>query len=160
MKVETISNEYKAIFSRNIGVMSESDQKKLRESCIAIAGMGGVGGLLAERLIRLGVGHLKITDPGYFEKSNLNRQLYSSTRNLNQNKAEVLYSHLKDINPEADIDWSDTGIKNVQDANAFTNTQVEVTPMLPWTCLPANSYSRFPLPHMMIAYAEGGCKKQ
>jgi len=47
-----MDNLYKAIFSRNVGLFTESEQDKLQTSTIAIAGMGGVGGLLAERLIR------------------------------------------------------------------------------------------------------------
>ena len=49
---------YKAIFCRNIGFFTELEQDKLQRSTIAIAGMGGVGSLLAEKLIRLGVGTL------------------------------------------------------------------------------------------------------
>ena len=53
---------YKSIFSRNIGLLTEKEQDRLRRSTVAIAGMGGVGGLLAERLIRLGLGKIKIND--------------------------------------------------------------------------------------------------
>ena len=113
--------EYKEIFSRNIGILTESDQNKLRKCTVAIAGVGGVGGLLAERLIRLGVGQLKITDPGFFEPSNLNRQLFSSTLELDRNKAEIVFSQIKDINPEAKIFWSPTGIKTENDANLFVS---------------------------------------
>ncbi|MFC1917036.1 ThiF family adenylyltransferase [Chloroflexota bacterium] len=112
---------YKEIFSRNIGMLTESDQDKLRKCTLAIAGVGGVGGLLAERLIRLGFGQLKITDPGLFEPSNLNRQAFSSTLNLGRNKAEVVFSQIKDINPEAKISWSPKGIKTENDANLFVS---------------------------------------
>ena len=63
-----IDKLYNELFSRNIGVFSESEQEKLRHSTIAICGVGGVGGLLAERLIRLGIGRIKINDPGNFDK--------------------------------------------------------------------------------------------
>lgn len=89
-------------------------------STVAIAGVGGVGGLLAERLIRLGIGHLKITDPGVFEESNLNRQFGSSLCNIGQNKAEVVYTLLRDINPQAQIDWDNKGIVTTDDACSFT----------------------------------------
>ena len=112
---------YKAIFCRNIGFFSESEQDKLRRSTIAIAGMGGVGGLLAERLIRLGVGQLKITDPGTFEESNINRQFASSMLNLGQNKAEAVLAQIRDINPEAQIRSSDTGITTENDASLFVS---------------------------------------
>lgn len=116
-----MEDEYGEIFSRNIGILKQSDQDKLRKSSIAVAGLGGVGGLVAERLIRLGIGKLTVADPGGFEKNNLNRQLYSSMSNLNLNKAEVVSAYLKDINPYAKINWGQTGIKNENDANLFVN---------------------------------------
>jgi molybdopterin/thiamine biosynthesis adenylyltransferase len=78
-----------------------------------------VGGLLAERLIRIGVGRLKITDPGIFEKSNFNRQFGSSMITLNHNKAAVVYEQLKDINPTAQIIWDKIGISDESSANVF-----------------------------------------
>lgn len=112
---------YKRIFSRNIGIFTESEQDKLRESTIAIAGAGGVGGLLAERLIRLGVGQLKIVDPETFEESNLNRQFSSSMLNLGKNKAEAVFTQIKDINPQAKIYYSNTGITTEKDATLLVS---------------------------------------
>ena len=110
---------YRDIFSRNLGFFTESEQEKLRGSTIGIAGMGGVGGLLAERLIRLGIGQLKILDPENFERSNLNRQFGSSMLNLGQNRAEAVFQQTKDINPTALIEYSKTGIKTDNDAGSF-----------------------------------------
>jgi len=112
---------YKSIFSRNIGFVTESEQEKLRRSTIAIAGMGGVGGLLVERLTRLGVGQLKILDPETFEQSNLNRQFGSSMLNLGQNRAEAVFKQTKDINPQARIQYSKTSIKTEDDAGLFVS---------------------------------------
>jgi molybdopterin/thiamine biosynthesis adenylyltransferase len=111
---------YSELFSRNIGVISESEQEILHHSTVAIAGVGGVGGLLAERLVRLGVGRLKITDPGVFEKSNFNRQFGASMSSQNRNKAAVICTQLRDINPEAKIDYDSTGIITADDAYLFT----------------------------------------
>ncbi len=116
-----MDNLYKAIFCRNIGFFTESEQDKIRRSAIAIAGVGGVGGLLAERLIRLGVGRLKINDPGTFEESNLNRQFVSSILNLAKNKAEAVFEHIRIINPQAQILWSDKGIMTKNDADLFVS---------------------------------------
>ncbi len=112
-----MDNQYRAIFSRNLGLFSEAEQEILRKSTIAIAGVGGVGGLAAERLIRLGIGGLKITDPGDFEESNFNRQFGSSMHSLGLNKAEVVYNQIKDINPRARIVHTGTGITGEPDAN-------------------------------------------
>jgi tRNA threonylcarbamoyladenosine dehydratase len=106
-----------SMFSRNIGLITTSQQDRLHDSTVAITGVGGVGGLLAERLIRLGIGKLRITDPGTFEQSNLNRQFGSSVLNLGHNKAETVFTQLKDINPHARISFNKDGITNENDAN-------------------------------------------
>ena len=116
-----MENLYDRIFSRNIGIFTEAEQDKLRHSTIAIAGVGGVGGLLAERLIRLGVGQLKIVDPEAFEESNLNRQFPSSMLNLGKNKAEAVFDQIKDINPQAKVYYSKTGITTENDASLLVN---------------------------------------
>ena len=114
-----MNEQYRAIFCRNLGFFTESEQEKLKKSTVAIAGVGGIGGLLAERLMRLGIGGLKILDPEAFEKSNFNRQLCSSMSTLGQNKAEAVFLHIKGINPQSRIKWSNTGIKTQEDANLF-----------------------------------------
>lgn len=116
---QVAEDSYKAIFSRNMGFFTESEQEMLRRASVSIVGMGGVGGLLAERLTRLGVGQLNILDTESFELSNLNRQFYSTTSNLGQNKAEALFKHLQDINPQAKISLSKTGIRTQRDASLF-----------------------------------------
>jgi molybdopterin/thiamine biosynthesis adenylyltransferase len=110
---------YSTIFSRNIGILTESEQAKLRRTTIAVSGVGGVGSMVAERLIRLGVGKLRMTDPQTIEESNLNRQFAASMRNIGQSKAKVVFEHIKDINPEAEITYSDTGIRSEPDAENF-----------------------------------------
>jgi molybdopterin/thiamine biosynthesis adenylyltransferase len=112
-------NLYREIFSRNRGLITEDEQSLLRRSTVAIAGVGGVGGLLAERLIRIGIGRLKISDPGDFQKSNFNRQYGASMVTLDHNKAEIVSRQLADINPTAQIVWDKTGISDESSANVF-----------------------------------------
>jgi molybdopterin/thiamine biosynthesis adenylyltransferase len=114
-----MSNHYQESYSRNIGIFSETEQEQLKKSTIAVAGVGGVGGLLVERLIRLGVGNIKITDLGTFEQSNLNRQYGSSMLTLERYKAEVVYDNIKEIYPEANIYYDNNGITSKESANQF-----------------------------------------
>ena len=114
-----MNKQYDRIYSRNIGIFNESEQEKLHRAKIGIIGIGGVGGLLAERLLRLGIGQLKIIDPGTFEESNLNRQFSSSMTNLGHYKIEEVYRQIKDINPQAKIDYNTTGINTDADAVHF-----------------------------------------
>ena len=94
-----IANE----FSRNIGLLSETDQEKLLNSRMAVAGAGGVGGLHILTLARLGVGRFTIADPDTFEAANISRQFGASGPTFDRNKAEVLAEMVRDINPEANI---------------------------------------------------------
>jgi molybdopterin/thiamine biosynthesis adenylyltransferase len=122
--------QYEASFGRNIGLFSLAEQEKIRNSRVAIAGLGGIGGLAAERLIRLGVGGLRITDPGKFEASNINRQYGATIKNLGQNKAEIVFKQIRDINPLADIEYNKDGIIRGIDLHPFlSNCQVVIDAM-------------------------------
>lgn len=114
-------SSYEDSFTRNIGIFSKAEQEKLKNTTIAIAGVGGVGGLLAERLVRLGVGNIKITDFGTFELSNMNRQYGCSIRTIDNFKAEVIYENLKEINPSAKVSFSINGITSYADAIQFVD---------------------------------------
>jgi tRNA A37 threonylcarbamoyladenosine dehydratase len=66
--------DYHEAFSRNIGLFTVEEQEKLRRSRVAIAGMGGVGGVHLVTLARTGIGNFTIADPDRFELANMNRQ--------------------------------------------------------------------------------------
>ncbi|MDD5634076.1 MAG: ThiF family adenylyltransferase [Candidatus Omnitrophica bacterium] len=112
------SNFYTEMVGRNIGVISDEEQAKLKDTCIAVAGCGGMGGLSAEQLVRLGVGHVKIADPDTFAVHNLSRQTGSTSSNVGQNKAEVLGKHFKAINPELKLDIYKEGV-TLENAEEF-----------------------------------------
>jgi len=116
-----LNNHYKEMVSRNIGLFTESEQEKIHNSVIGIAGLGGVGGLAAERLIRIGVGTLKINDPGDMELSNFNRQFGANLNTLGKNKAETVYEQIKDINPPANIIVLKAGIESQLDVECFVD---------------------------------------
>ncbi|CAM4241823.1 putative adenylyltransferase/sulfurtransferase MoeZ [Mycobacterium basiliense] len=94
---------YEEAFSRNLGLINPSEQQRLRGSRVAIAGLGGVGGIDLVALARLGIGKFTIADPDVFEPCNTNRQ-YGATRSAEGRfKAEVMRDVVLDINPEAEI---------------------------------------------------------
>jgi molybdopterin/thiamine biosynthesis adenylyltransferase len=103
---------YQNAFARNLGILTDEQQAKLQSSAVAIAGAGGDGGLLAERLVRLGVGSLTLADPEVFEESNLNRQFGADSTTLGRNKAEVIAGLLLRINPQLKINIFSEGISN------------------------------------------------
>ncbi|MGO9446834.1 MAG: ThiF family adenylyltransferase [Thiobacillaceae bacterium] len=95
--------DYQGAFSRNIGWVTRAEQDILRHSRIAIAGMGGVGGIHLLTLVRLGVGKFSIADSDTFDQVNFNRQAGASMRTLGQAKVEVMAEQALDINPELDL---------------------------------------------------------
>jgi molybdopterin/thiamine biosynthesis adenylyltransferase len=114
------SKFYGELADRNIGVISLDEQEKLRQSCIAVAGCGGMGGLSADQVVRLGFGSVKIADFDRFENHNLSRQTSSTTQTVGRPKTEVLSEYLRLINPEATIEVFDEGIQE-QNAEQFVN---------------------------------------
>jgi molybdopterin/thiamine biosynthesis adenylyltransferase len=113
---QSASAEY---FSRNIGVLRTQEQKILSQSSVAIAGVGGVGGLLAERLTRIGIGEVRISDPGTFEKSNFNRQFGSGIRSDGKKKVQIIKKELLNINPSIRVMSDSKGIWRQKDADDF-----------------------------------------
>jgi molybdopterin/thiamine biosynthesis adenylyltransferase len=95
--------KYQDAFSRNIGWVTRAEQSVLRGKRVAIAGMGGVGGVHLLTLARLGIGAFHIADFDVFDVVNFNRQVGATMSSLNRPKAEVLKSMALDINPELDI---------------------------------------------------------
>src|SRR5262249_45278841 len=75
----------------------------LRESRIAIAGLGGVGGVHLATLARLGIGSFHIADPDRFEPVNFNRQHGATVNVLGRRKATVMEREARAINPDLDL---------------------------------------------------------
>jgi len=105
-----IDNFYDEMVERNIGVISSVEQERLNKACVAVAGCGGIGGLSAEQLVRIGVGHVKIADHDKFAVHNLSRQTGSTSSNVGQNKVEVLGRHFREINPKLRLDIFNKGV--------------------------------------------------
>ncbi|HOD41440.1 MAG: putative adenylyltransferase/sulfurtransferase MoeZ [bacterium ADurb.Bin243] len=95
--------EYDKIYSRNIGLFTEAEQRRLKNAVVAVAGVGGVGSYQAVALARQGVGELRIMDPGIFDEPDLNRQYGAMMSTLGKNKAAATAEILKDINPHMKI---------------------------------------------------------
>ncbi len=72
---------------------------RLRAMHVLVAGLGGVGGYVAETLGRAGVGRLTLLDHDAVTPSNLNRQLLALHSTLGQPKIAVMAARLRDIDP-------------------------------------------------------------
>jgi molybdopterin/thiamine biosynthesis adenylyltransferase len=101
---------------RNLAWLGENDaearrnQEKLRDATIGIAGVGGIGGAVAMRLVRMGARHIKVADPDHFDLSNIQRQAGARLDTLGRNKAEVVAEMLVELTGDADVDVFPEGI--------------------------------------------------
>lgn len=89
------------IFSRNIGALTESQQRLLKAKKVAVVGCGGLGGHVIEQLVRLGTGCLHCFDPDVFTLSNCNRQLNATSNSLGKNKARMAVERSAAIHPHS-----------------------------------------------------------
>ena len=90
-------------FSRLSRLVGEEAMKKLAASRVAIFGIGGVGGYVAEALARSGVGKLELVDHDTVALSNLNRQIIALHSTVGQSKVDVMARRIADINPTAEV---------------------------------------------------------
>jgi len=102
--------DYGEAFSRNLGWLTPHEQQRLRAARVAVAGMGGAGGVHVQALVRLGVGALNLTDFDSFEIANFNRQAGAAMSTVGQAKVEVMRSFALDVNPETDVRVFPNGI--------------------------------------------------
>ncbi len=104
---------YDEAFARNLGLIDRAEQQKLRTSRVAIAGMGGVGGIHLMTLARMGIGAFRIADPDTFECANFNRQYGAEIQTVGKGKARVMAEKARAVNPELDIDVLDEPVTAV-----------------------------------------------
>src|SRR5665213_220413 len=109
---------YDLAFARNLGWFTEAEQLALRGKRVAIAGMGGVGGVHLITLARLGIGAFHIADFDHFSLANFNRQIGANVGTIDRPKVEVLEEMALAINPELRITRFDQGI-NAENIEAF-----------------------------------------
>ncbi len=90
-------------FLRTHMLIGSEAAEKLKNSKVAVFGIGGVGGYAAEALVRTGIGRLDIIDKDIVDITNINRQIIADMSTVGKEKTAVMYERLKCINPEAEI---------------------------------------------------------
>lgn len=91
-------------FSRTQLLLGPEGMEALAQAKVAIFGIGGVGGYVAEALARCGVGHFVLVDDDKVCLTNLNRQVLATRRTVGKYKAEVMKERILDINPRAEVE--------------------------------------------------------
>lgn len=75
----------------------------LKQSKVAIFGIGGVGSFVVEALARAGVGALVLIDHDTIAESNINRQIHATYETIGKYKVEEMEKRIKQINPECEV---------------------------------------------------------
>ena len=88
---------------RLISLIGEENVEKINKTKVILVGIGGVGGIALEALVRSGINNITIYDNDKFVLSNLNRQIISNTNNIGHYKVKEAIKRMKSINPEIKI---------------------------------------------------------
>ncbi|WP_195575991.1 tRNA threonylcarbamoyladenosine dehydratase [Paenibacillus sp. 1001270B_150601_E10] len=89
-------------FSRTELAIGPEGIEKMKNSTVAVLGIGGVGSIAAEALARTGVGRIILIDKDVVDITNINRQIHALTTTIGQKKADLMQERIKLINPECD----------------------------------------------------------
>lgn len=90
-------------FSRNELAIGKDGVDVLKNSTVAVLGIGGVGSFAAEALARTAVGRLILVDKDDVDITNVNRQIHALLSTVGRPKVELMKERIADINPECEV---------------------------------------------------------
>lgn len=89
-------------FSRTELAIGPEGLAIMKNSTVAVLGIGGVGAMAAEALARTGIGRIILIDKDSVDITNINRQLHALTTTIGQNKTDLMVDRIKLINPDCE----------------------------------------------------------
>lgn len=92
-----------AIFNRFTLMLSEEEQHKLFSARVIVFGVGGVGGAVANMLVRSGIQTLGVVDFDKVDITNINRQLIANVSNIGKMKVDEFERQALTMNPQVKI---------------------------------------------------------
>ncbi len=126
-------------FSREELLIGKEAIEILKNSRVAVFGVGGVGGFVVEVLARCGVGTIDVIDNDVVDPSNINRQIIATADTIGQEKVNVVEQRIKSINlnavvnkhrcfflPETAKDFDFTRFDYVVDAIDTVSGKIEI----------------------------------
>lgn len=90
-------------FSRCELAFGPEGLEKMKNSTVAVLGVGGVGSFTVEALARTGVGKLVLVDKDVVDITNINRQIHANLQTIGRSKAELMKERIALINPECEV---------------------------------------------------------
>lgn len=114
--MENIDRYSRQVLFQPIG---KEGQQKLATKKVLIVGMGALGTVLANHLVRAGVGHVRFADRDYVEKSNLQRQMLFDEDDVAESlpKAIAAQKRLQKINSDVTVEGivTDVTLQNIDE---------------------------------------------
>ncbi len=101
------------ITTRNLQFYGKSNMEKISKATILIAGVGGLGCIVSEILVRLGVKKLVIVDKGIIDEPDLGRQALYTVKDIGKRKVDVAKEVLKSMSGLTEIEATFTPISNL-----------------------------------------------
>lgn len=89
--------------NRTENLIGTNALEKLKNSNVAIIGIGGVGSFCAEAIARSGINNITLIDNDVVDITNINRQLIADTTTIGKSKVEIMKGRILKINPSANI---------------------------------------------------------
>ncbi len=91
-------------YSRTRFLLGDDGMQKLKNAHVAVFGLGGVGGYVAEALARSGIGALTLVDHDTISLTNINRQILATRETVGQDKVLAAAQRVNAIDPEIRVD--------------------------------------------------------
>jgi len=109
------------MFDREINLIGIDKYNLIKNTTVAVIGIGGVGGYALETLVRSGVENIIIIDFDVVDITNINRQIIATTKTIGQKKIEVAKNRMLEINPNCNITLLDLKLDDNNINQLFNN---------------------------------------
>lgn len=90
-------------FLRTEYLLGKEAMERLKNSSVAVFGIGGVGSFAVEALVRSGIGNIYLIDYDIIDITNINRQIHATSKTVGLPKVEVMKERILEINPDLNV---------------------------------------------------------
>jgi molybdopterin/thiamine biosynthesis adenylyltransferase/molybdopterin converting factor small subunit len=123
-----LTNEDMQRYSRQIMLeeIGFNGMERLRNTNVAVVGVGGIGNPVVTQLTAMGIGKLKIVDRDVIEISNLHRQHLYTEEDIGKVKVEAASERLRKINPQVEIEAVPTSVTTYTAENLIKGSDIVI----------------------------------
>lgn len=112
------------MFERTISLIGNDNLELIKSKTVLVVGLGGVGGYVAETLIRSGIENIILVDYDTISLSNLNRQIISTRENIGNKKTLEFKKRINSINPKCNVTILDMFLER-SNINVLDNYKID-----------------------------------